>query len=986
MQGGSRRPDALGLVVLLCLVVVAARTARGGGDELPPPKVIRHAPPASVRPRRPPGPVVAPAVPERRPVPAPGAGAPPVAPPVAPPAAAPPTRRAPGAPLPPPVVRVVVPGRTAPPALEPRVARAPVAAPGNAVARPSGAAPSPPSPGAAPVGPSAPPPRPPARIAPRPEDLDFTVDSQGGTMRWYPDGDGRIALVMMGNPRIRGFAHRRPDGQRVEDLDVKANTVVAWIDRTRLGDAGVLSGLEGLDRKAASPDGTAPPEAAPPETSTPEPAPPGRSPPGSRTDASVLQEAVLGLYAEGAVELTYGDLAFRSERLYLEPPTYKALLLEPRFTAKGTPPRSPGAAHEDALRGAGAQGMTKTSPLEGLPLYVRARWARLVGKGVAVFDDSEVSVSRADDRLALEVGRLVVEEEQPAPGEAADGELGRVPTLLGFRRVPDQRYHAEGVELRGERVPLAYWGSATFSYPFEANLPVRVRRVTYGNRSSQGRYANVTLGGRAGPAGRPWFDWGVLVGGYSKRGPAAGADIEWDHDQTRGSAQLWGIYEFGRRDDASGFFAPHPFRWLAELESRSHVLPHTTFDAFVNDFSDAGVNLEYFENDALTEQDRESYVRTRWEQQLWVATLDAKWHQRSFVTETEELPQVDLWSSAVPLVVPGRKGAPSIDLLTHSRAGWLRRRVADGLTLPEPETARLATRTELGLGFDAGDVRISAYAGTDATEDLARTGRPSRLESAALVAGARAHLQLHRTWEVRGGWFQLDRLRHVIDLDAGFSGRWFGGDEPLESPAFDVWDLERDRSNAFVQVENRLQTRAARGGVRDVLDLDVAYHRYVDDRGPYLETSPGAIDLRLRGRPRERLYVSGEGHIDLGRRGFDEAFLGGGFSCSDAWAVGAGLRYVRDEAVAPIVDVSWRWSEKYGVRVREQYDFRSDENHLRVVFGRYSKDHAILFGASVRGEDVGVQLNVVTTVGGGGLEARRTFNDEPDPAAWGVFP
>ena len=568
-------------------------------------------------------------------------------------------------------------------------------------------------------------------------------------MRWYPDGDGRIALVMMGNPRIRGFAHRRPDGQRVEDLDVKANTVVAWIDRTRLGDAGVLSGLEGLDRKAASPDGTAPPEAAPPETSTPEPAPPGRSPPGSRTDASVLQEAVLGLYAEGAVELTYGDLAFRSERLYLEPPTYKALLLEPRFTAKGTPPRSPGAAHEDALRGAGAQGMTKTSPLEGLPLYVRARWARLVGKGVAVFDDSEVSVSRADDRLALEVGRLVVEEEQPAPGEAADGELGRVPTLLGFRRVPDQRYHAEGVELRGERVPLAYWGSATFSYPFEANLPVRVRRVTYGNRSSQGRYANVTLGGRAGPAGRPWFDWGVLVGGYSKRGPAAGADIEWDHDQTRGSAQLWGIYEFGRRDDASGFFAPHPFRWLAELESRSHVLPHTTFDAFVNDFSDAGVNLEYFENDALTEQDRESYVRTRWEQQLWVATLDAKWHQRSFVTETEELPQVDLWSSAVPLVVPGRKGAPSIDLLTHSRAGWLRRRVADGLTLPEPETARLATRTELGLGFDAGDVRISAYAGTDATEDLARTGRPSRLESAALVAGARAHLQLHRTWEVR---------------------------------------------------------------------------------------------------------------------------------------------------------------------------------------------------------------------------------------------
>ncbi|MFV1960180.1 MAG: hypothetical protein ACC662_12295, partial [Planctomycetota bacterium] len=355
----------------------------------------------------------------------------------------------------------------------------------------------------------------------------FSVDPRGGTIRPFPDGEGRAVLVMMGNPTIHGFPHRRADGQEVEALWIKADTVVAWIDLRRVDALDLFEGL-----RPAEDTGRAPKPVVP------------RKGPGA-AEASVIQDAVLGIYAEGAVELVYGNLSFRATRLHLEPRTFQALLIGPRFT--GVAPRAEGGEND-------------------LPLYVRAREARLVAQGVTVFEDAEVSVSRADDRMALQVASLTVrEEQQPEEGDAQGG-FGRVPSLLGFRTIANQTYHAEGVQVRGERLPLAYWRRADFSYPFAENMPFRFRGFTTGQRRSQGRYGTVTFGGKVGPSSDPLLRWDVGVGGYTKRGPALGVGADWDKPRTRGKAKLWGIYEF-RGKDITGFIPPADTSVSIEIES-----------------------------------------------------------------------------------------------------------------------------------------------------------------------------------------------------------------------------------------------------------------------------------------------------------------------------------------------------------------------------------------------------------------------------------
>ena len=823
----------------------------------------------------------------------------------------------------------------APPAGVPPPARAPVE--GDTVLPADG----PSGPEDPPPRPDAPPPRPEGGGKPRPEDFVFAVDPEGGTIRPYPDGDGRVALVMLGNPTIRGFEHARADGQIVEELWIKANRVVAWVDLSRMASLDVFAGLQGTGDDEG-PDGKA---VAP------------------TTESSVIQDAILGIYAEGAVELVYGDLAFRATKLHLEPRTYQALLIRPRFTGRAAEP---------------------TPDEESLPLYVRARQARLVAQGVAVFDDADVSVSRAHDRMELRVQRLTVSEEQEEvePGQES---LGRVPSLMGFRSIYDQTYTAEGVQFRGERLPLAYWGSAQFGYPFAENFPVRFRDFTTGQRSSQGRYARVAFEGDAGPSSDPWFVYAFDVGGYSERGPAAGAELVWDKERTRGKLRGWNIYEFGGTD-ATGYVPPEAWRWLVEFENRNQLTRKLQLDIEFNDFADRDVNREYFEADALQHKERESYARLRWQEDAWVATAIGKWHQRSYVTETTQLPQVALWTTAIPIVTARRKGGFGLDFTTRTRLGVLERRIDDISPRPDYGASRFETLSTLNMGFDVGDVRVSAFGGFNGANYWARSDDEEGVNRTALVVGANANLQLHRTFPFQGGFFQLRRLRHVVDLDVGFGGRYLD-DTPLEEvPRFDWTDVARDRTQGTVQMRNRLQTAGRDGTIRDVMDLWISYHHYVDDRAPWLQRSPGAVELYLRGEPREGLYVAGEGDWNLAYHDFDTAFLGAGLRHLPDLSTALGVNYVRGESIGPVADVSWRFSEKYGVRVRERYDFDRAENSIRVVFGRYSVDHAFIFGASARGDDIAFQFNFLTTLGPAGVLDGRSFNDEPNPNPWGLFP
>ena len=785
----------------------------------------------------------------------------------------------------------------------------------------------------------------------RPGDVTFKVARPGGLLRPYLDGPPeaqRIVLVMLGSPRVHRPAHVK-DGKQADALTIKANTIVAWADRRGIPELDAFAGLGGqaIDGQKLEPS------------------------------ASVIPDFLEGIYAEGAVELRFGELVFRAESLYVEPKTYKALLIEPRFDGRSI-------------------GVGKS--VEPLPLHVRARRMRLVAKGLAIFDDAEVSASRADDRIALQVKTLSVEELN----DDVDDDGKPKPHALGFQADSTQWYSARALTMRGERVPFFWLPRADFGVSRDAEaLTSPVKRIRTGNKSEVGRFGFLRLGTQVGPPRDPLFDVFAEVGGYTKRGWAGGLDVVWNHQEPTdpfrgfGAIRTWGVFDH-RSSDSDGFVPPEEFRGRVTAESRVWLRDDLIFDLEFNDFSDRGFNNEFFERDDLAHKDRESYARLRWAPTRpgnVIGTLDLKWQQRPFFTETAELPQVGLWVLPAPLLTPSRRGGLSADVTSVVRAGYLGRRFDIDTPFVDYEAWRLHTDTRLNAAVDAGAVRLSAYVGGAGTRYEDRSDGLEDLTRSALLAGVRANMQMHKTTGEVGGWFQLDGLRHIIDVDVELAGRFYDSHQRRDVAFFDSIDAERERSAGVLRLRNRWETRrrSADGqvaGRRTVADVELAWLNYLDRRGPYGRESPGAFEMTLYGEPREGLEVAGELTTDFDD-GVQTGSAGVGVRTSfrgKPLRIFGGMRYVRRRSTSITADLSWRFSEKYGLRFLEIVDLDEGENLTRLLLRRHSEDHIIQFGLSLRNsDDLNLELSIEPAIGGVTTRGARAFKDEPDLDQWGTF-
>lgn len=930
LRAARRRAPWLAGALAALLALPAAWAGEDAAPALPPPTL-----------RRLPGrPVAGPVAPPTRPEARPGALLPPRAPRPPPPGGLAPSPsglpglRPPALPrdpaaLPPPSVRRL-PGRV----IELPGGPAPEAATTSPPARPvlpaAGGA------GGGLVNAPARPARPSATEPAAPEDLLFQVERPGGVVKRTVEEGGAVAYVMVGNPRVSGQAHTRADGQEVSALSIKADVLVAWVDESRLPELSRAAGGDDADADGA-PAGL----------------------------GSVFEEAVLGIYAEGAVEVVYGALAFRAEVLHFEPRTFRGLMIEPRFEGRF---------------------VSKERPAPGLPVYTRARRGRLVASGLMVFDDAEVSTTRADDRIALRVRSLTVEEY----GQAEAAELGAGPALLGFRGLSTQRYRARQIQLRGERLPLFYVPYASFGLGKDA-FPVQIKRVDAGSRSGLGVFAFVGIGDSLGPEEDPWLDWVLDVGGYTKRGPAAGLTLTWDRPgRTRGEVQGWGVY-FDQGTDRDGFDPDSDVRGRITAESRSVLAPDLQLDVEFNSFSDRHFNREFFERDSLTHKERESYVRLLYRPGPWAASLTGKWHQRNFVTETVEAPQAGLWLGSLPLITPAAVGGLGVDLTSVTRAGYLGRRFDEELADLPYDALRVDHESRLEAGVSAGDVRVSGWVGVAGTSYGQRNDGGEDLVRAALLSGVRTNLQAHRAYAGRGGLFELDGLRHVVDLEASLEGRFLDTTDPADVPFFDERELLEERTEVALRARQRLQTRRPRpkaapgaapaeAGLRDVLDLETAFHWYLEDTAPWLQDVPWALTWSLRGEPREggKLLVGSEGELD-GRDGLVAATLAAGWKPWDRVDVALAYRWLLNEASAPYLQVSWRYSEKYSLRVTESYNFRDESNVFRFLLRRYSDDHVISFGLRIQdSDDVGFEFDLRPAIGGLIGDSGTLFEGEVD--------
>ena len=759
-----------------------------------------------------------------------------------------------------------------------------------------------------------------------------------GNFETFDVGGGVVAYVMVGNPVVEGA-----------DFRVKAETIVAWLDSSKIGGGFGLSPALGAKAGPASKSSTAPVAATGAEDAGPK-------------DHSVLPEALIAIYAAGSVDLvTGGDvertagegIAFRASELYLNQRTKRALLLEPRF---------------DTLIPIGSRADPKR-----VPIHIRAETLRTLTDGYAVFEKADVASSRNNDRIGIQVAVLTMEQ-------FSDLEAGK-PTILGFHTAGGQRFTGQSIVGRVERVPVLYVANASFSEI--ADFPVRPHATT-GSRSSLGRYAIIGAGRRTKIGTDAYVDWLTSVGGYTKRGLAAGVDLDWRMPRSGSVApRLSGAFSTFAVDDHSGkdrngFLASEGTRWKAELENRYEATPSLRVDAEVNAFSDRGFNSEFFEADSRNHKDRETYARLRWLEGGSAAALTMGAHLRDFKTETLEQPGVSLWSESMPL---GETSGPvhlAFDLSSAASIARLSRRFDETLPDEAYEALRADVTERVYAPFDVGDIRVSPFLGGRWTGYFDRSDGGDDVSRAALEIGVRANLQLHRDFAVAGGSWRLDGLRHVIDLDVGAYAREFDSVDPADVPFFDRVDLEENRSEVFVEVRNRLETRRVVGGDRrgdggerrnaTLADLRIRGSLWPGSVGPYGRRGPGEVSMwGMAEIAPDSAWLRGETVIGLEGTTFRHSSIGVQWSPEDSISAALGVRHVQDEVLAPWFEVYGKWNEKWGARLNGIRDFDSGvRGSYRLSLLRFSDDHLFEFGVSFRdgGEGVGVFVSFHPSIGG----------------------
>ncbi|MCC7136899.1 MAG: hypothetical protein IT460_00555 [Planctomycetes bacterium] len=778
-----------------------------------------------------------------------------------------------------------------------------------------------------------------AGLASLPESVRLTMDPLVGRLHVFDGGQSTWVCVLVGNPHVSG-----------KDLSVKARSIVVWLDKEKSPDLGGFLGGAEADGAAGTPK-TAREAAAGAGAGS------RGAGPVATAGASVVPDALVGVYAEGGVELVSGVLRFRASELYVDARRNRALLVEPRFDGQ-----------------AGTMGRDATP----VPLHVRASRARILAAGLASFDDAEASTSRANDRIALRVSTMSIEEY----GDAVAGE----PLFLGFRgqEAPPgstasapwatKRYSAQGIVGQAERVPLFRVGSATFGGDDLEDMPVGVRRLRFGKRSSLGWTGFLGFGGREGSP-EPWFDWTVDVGGYTDRGPAGATDLRWRLPSWKsklraveGRLQTFAMHD-ATGEDRTGYDAGPGFRGMLWLENRWEVAPRWRLDAEANLFSDRGVQREFFEADVRTHKDRESYARARFLDGGAAATLTAGAHWRDFVTESVAQPEAALWSESVPL--PRLGAGPSLDLSTEARAGSLVHNFDDAVDDDGYHANRLDLTERVYAPFSLGDVRVSPFVGGRGTAYFDRDDGGDDVVRTAMEAGVRANVQLHRDFGTFGGPWSLDGLRHTVDVDVGGYARFLDPYDPDDVPYFDRIDTEEDRTEVFCELRNRLTTSRGVGDERrnvDLLDARLRVSWWPDEIGPYGRRGPGEAEgwLLWELAPNQVWFAANA----LGA--FEGAALrratGGVLVApTEDFAVAVGLRQVHDKALGPWVDAYWRWDPKWAIRVAAYEDLeRSGDGSVRLSLLRFSDDHVFQLGVTAKqaGRDLGVFVDVLPAIGG----------------------
>jgi hypothetical protein len=616
------------------------------------------------------------------------------------------------------------------------------------------------------------------------------------------------------------------------------------------------------------------------------------------------EETVTGVYLEGDVIIARGERYLRGPAAYYDFASDRALIVEPVFRA--------------------------VQEQRNIPVYVRAKEARILSEREVQFKDAKVSTSDFYTP-SYHIGASEAYLKNTTPYDAKGVRLGEQSWLTHLK---DATFNVRGL-------PVMYWPESRLDFT-QGHSPLRKAQVGSHGRLGFGGETEWQLFRLLGLLEPEGFK-GTLDLNWYDRGPFMGARLEYDRETFSGYGQMYGLIDQDENDD----FGEERKNILAPRDRGRILARHKQFlpDDWELQFElsylcDRTFLEQFFPDEAYTGKEQETLIYAKKQRDNWAITSLLKYRMNRFQEQTESVPDVGFHLIGESLL------DDKLTLFSESRAGAKRHRLPNYVTEAHGEFfARLDTRNEINWPLHVGPLNVVPYAVGRATywsDEPEPDGRNCRLYG---QLGVRANLHVWRVYrDVQSRLWDLHGLKHVVTPEIvaffGESARGVGPEQLFPMDPDVEEHLLRREGGLAAGVSQRLQTKRGPAGNRRTVDwmrLNVIFGAY--DNGPDLLPADGRFFFS---RPE---YSLGRNHAN-----FDytwnisdaTAFLADGNFDVDTgrmrrWS--AGLAVVRDPrlryyvGVRRIMDldssvatggVSYRLSSKYSLQFFQQIDMDYD--------------------------------------------------------------
>jgi hypothetical protein len=665
---------------------------------------------------------------------------------------------------------------------------------------------------------------------------------------------------------------------------------------------------------------------------------------GQRVSTGFGEFDAEAVYLEGDIILTQGTVTVQAERLYLDIEEERALIIDAKISTFLTD--------------------------RNIPLYLRADTIRQLSTKQFIAENAKLTTDEFHTpHYHIGAGRIELINRTPTE---PTGEAG--PVRAGTFRIRHSTLNIGGT-------PVLYWPFVRGTLD-TTETSIRSLRIGYSGDFGAELETGWHLFNAMGLETPEGFDGTLRLDYYSERGPAIGADVDYEREEYYGLVRSYLLSEqgddfLGREREDSSTYSGSRGRYL--MRHRQYLEDDWQVSFELSYITDRNFLEEFFESEFDNGKEQETLLYFKRQRDNWAATGLFQWRILDWLTQTESLPDLGLWWMGPS---PLGRGA----LYSENRFGVVRYRpreqtlrefLDDGHVESSGTTARGDTRQEVDYPLDLGPFRVVPFASGRLTawDQTVSTGSAWRIFGSY---GLRGSLYLTKVYpDLESTFWDIQGIRHISKLDFTVWASHTNVDSHVLHPFTEGVETIDEIDGVVVGLRNRFQTKRGPEDDRRTVDVvttewevglfnDATGERTTNGYASY--TRPEDSIARnymahsIIWRINDRTALVTESNTDL--NDLDTAIFNLSYVVerSPRLSYLIGYRFILEtDSHLLAFDLNYRMTEKHSIALRELFDLdRGTTNEFTIgLIRRYPHWYSALSFELDRAEDdFGVSLSI----------------------------